>query len=140
MLERLFDKKDKRNIPTKDLYLILTQLCYKKEDKTIYFNNNTFILARKVKENASNIFYQDIFTETLYQADKYFRYSVGKVYVRAELPIVSNLKFISFNEATMILEKTNNVYYEKSNNNIEEYDLGFFSDNNSFQFSKKYKN
>lgn len=106
-----------RNIKTKNLYLCKLGLVQNVECDTEFFcqEYQEFILAKKVVRNCEN-YYQDIFTKTLYENSSYPIYKSGKVYVLSAVPILSNLSYISKNEANVILEERTSLYLKPSNN------------------------
>lgn len=129
-----------RYIKTKNLYLCSLALVQKVEYNYVYFweQYQHFILARKVVKNFKNG-YQDIFTKTFYENDPLTIYEVGKVYVRLSLPIISNLSFISKDEASSILTNKNHVVLDSTNPIVYSEDNGFFNFENKSSIKKLIK-
>lgn len=129
-----------RYIKTKNLYLCSLALVQKVEYNYVYFweQYQHFILARKVVKNFKNG-YQDIFTKTFYENDPLTIYRSGKVYVINSMPIISNLSFISKDEASSILTNKNYVVLDSTNPIVYSEDNGFFNFENKSSIKKLIK-
>lgn len=132
MSENWFNKK----VSTKNLYYAALRVCVDKKFLNNYFIAfssyqykfdviKRIILVKKIRKNC----YQDIFTKNIYKFE-FDDCKIGDFLINATRPVSVSKPYITYNEASKLVDEINNVDYEKDTVNDDSVD--------SFQKIKKH--
>lgn len=104
MFEKLFNKLNIKNISTEDLYLCTIKVAKIRKNGEIYFKNQKYIVAKKINLR----YFQDVSDGNLYRYDPFY-FADCELYVRYSLPVISDIKYITYEEAKNILNEEDSI-------------------------------